>query len=167
MLAQKDINAICAHTNLDLSPKGVNICMANALGLKDVTLDSEGIAVGNIDGKALSSRQLAQLVKEKLHCTGVRFTDIKNKIKRVAVGGGACGEYIYLARELGAEAFVTGEIKHNYILESHSINLTVIDAGHYRTEDVVVDFLVKELSAKFKDTEFIKSKVFTDYIDYI
>ena len=76
-------------------------------------------------------------------------------------------QYIYLARELGAEAFVTGEIKHNYILESHSINLTVVDAGHYRTEDVVVDFLVKELSAKFKDTEFIKSKVFTDYIDYI
>ena len=167
MLAQRNLTAICAHTNLDLSTQGVNICMAEALGLKNVFLHSEGIAVGDISGNALSSEQFAQLVKERLHCNGVRFTDINNKISRAAVGGGACGEYIYLAKELGADAFVTGEIKHNYILESHDISLTIVDAGHYKTEDVVTDYLVDILGEKFPNVEFIKSKAFTDYINYL
>ena len=143
MLAQRNLNAISAHTNLDLSPEGVNICLAKALGLENIYLHNEGIAVGDVkDNIAYTSEQLAKAVKENLNCTGVRYTNIKNKITRVAVGGGACGEYIYLAKELGADAFVTGEIKHNYILESHDIDLTVVDAGHYRTEDVVIDYLV-------------------------
>lgn len=167
MLAQRNMNVICAHTNLDLSQQGVNICLANALGLENVYLHSEGIAVGDVTADtAYTSEQLAKLVKENLNCTGVRYTNIKNKITRVAVGGGACGEYIYLAKELGANAFVTGEIKHNYILESHDINLTVVDAGHYRTEDVVIDYLVDKLSKEFPHIAFEKSKAFTDYISY-
>lgn len=168
MLAQRNLSAICAHTNLDLSPEGVNICLAKALGLENIYLHSDGIAVGDIkDNTSYTSEQFANKVKESLNCTGVRYTNIKNKITRVAVGGGACGEYIYLAKELGANAFVTGEIKHNYILEANDIDLTVVDAGHYRTEDVVIDYLIDKLSEKFPLVNFIKSKAFTDYINYI
>lgn len=168
MLAQRNINAICAHTNLDVSPKGVNLCFAKALGLENIYHHSEGIAVGDLKaGASYTSKQLAMHVKESLNCNGVRYTDIKNKITRVAVGGGAGGEYIYLAKELGANAYVTGEIKHNYILESHDIDLTVVDAGHYKTEDVVIDYLVTELSKVFPQVNFVKSKAFTDYINYI
>ncbi len=168
MLAQRSINAICAHTNLDLSPKGVNICLANALGLKNIYLHNEGIAVGDVKaGASYNSKQFAELVKDNLNCNGVRYTSTNNKITKVAVGGGACGEYIYLAKELGANAFVTGEIKHNYILESHDLDLTVVDAGHYKTEDVVIDYLVTELSNNFSQVTFVKSKSFSDHINYI
>ena len=35
LLAQKGISAVCMHTNLDLGEKfGVNICLADALGVK-------------------------------------------------------------------------------------------------------------------------------------
>lgn len=167
MLAQRNINAICAHTNLDVSPQGVNLCLAKALGLENIYVHSEGVAVGDVKADtAYTSEQLAKLVKESLNCNGVRYTNIKNKITRVAVGGGAGGEYIYLAKELGANAYVTGEIKHNYILESHDINITVVDAGHYRTEDVVIDYLVNRLSEQFPKVSFTKSKAFTDYIAY-
>lgn len=168
MLAQRNINAICAHTNLDVSPQGVNLCLAKALGLENIFVHSEGVAVGDVKADtAYSSEQLAGLVKESLNCNGVRYTDIKNKITRVAVGGGAGGEYIYLAKELGANAYVTGEIKHNYILESHDIGITVVDAGHYKTEDVVIDYLVDRLSKQFPQVSFTKSKAFTDYIAYV
>ncbi|MEE1056517.1 MAG: Nif3-like dinuclear metal center hexameric protein [Acutalibacteraceae bacterium] len=168
-IAQLNLSAICAHTNLDLSSEGVNVCLANTLELENILLTDEGIVIGELPANSnkLTSKQFAELVKNKLDCNGVRYTDIKNSISRVAVGGGACGEYIYLAKNLGADAFVTGEIKHNYILESHDINLTVVDAGHYKTEDVVIDFLVEKLSKKFPDIVFIKSKKFTDYISYI
>lgn len=168
MLAQRGMTAISAHTNLDLSGEGVNICLAKALGLENIFLHIEGIAVGDLKIETpFTSKQFAQYTKQNLNCNGVRYTDIKNKITRVAVGGGACGEYIYLAKELGADAFVTGEIKHNYILESHNLNLTIVDAGHYKTEDVVIDFLTKKLSDKFPDVKFLKSKTFTDYINYV
>ncbi|MEE1154000.1 MAG: Nif3-like dinuclear metal center hexameric protein, partial [Acutalibacteraceae bacterium] len=64
-------------------------------------------------------------------------------------------------------AFVTGEIKHNYILEAYDIDLTVVDAGHYKTEDVVIDYLVKQLSAEFPNVIFTKSCVFTDHINFV
>jgi len=39
MLAQKGISAVCMHTNLDLGEKfGVNICLADALGVKNPVL---------------------------------------------------------------------------------------------------------------------------------
>lgn len=169
MLARLNLSAICAHTNLDLSSEGVNICLAKALELEDITLTDDGIAVGNLpaDNNKLNSKQFAEFTKARLSCKGIRYTDIKNSISRVAVGGGACGEYIYLAKELGANAFVTGEIKHNYILESHNLDLTIVDAGHYKTEDIVIDFLVQKLSEKFPNITFLKSKKFTDYINYI
>lgn len=169
MLARLNLSAICAHTNLDLSPEGVNICLAHTLGLENITLTDEGIAVGDLsaNNNKLNSKQFAEFVKNKLNCNGVRYTNIKNSINRVSVGGGACGEYIYLAKSLGADAFLTGEIKHNHILESHNINLTVVDAGHYKTEDVVIDFLVQKLSEKFPNIVFLKSQKFTDYISYI
>lgn len=168
MLAQRGITALCAHTNLDLSPQGVNICLAKALGLTNIYLHSEGIAVGDLPLESpISPKQFASLTKEKLGCNGVRYTESNNKISKVAVGGGACGEFIYLAKELGADAFVTGEIKHNYILEAYDIDLTVVDAGHYKTEDVVIDYLVKQLSAEFPNVTFTKSCVFTDHINFV
>ena len=38
-LAEKNISAVCMHTNLDLSENfGVNLCLANAVGLKNTRL---------------------------------------------------------------------------------------------------------------------------------
>ena len=36
LLAQNGLAAICAHTNLDLAPGGVNTCLAQRLGLSDI-----------------------------------------------------------------------------------------------------------------------------------
>ena len=167
MLAQCGINAISAHTNLDLSNPGVNTCFAEAMCLEEFTL-TDGMALGNLsEENPLTPKQLAEYTKEKLHCEGVRYTDSSNKIKRVALAGGACGSYIYRAKELGADAFVTGEIKHNVILEANDMGLTIIEAGHYKTEDFVTDLLVEKLSRQFEKIEFKKSKTFSDCIKYI
>ena len=171
ILANKNLNVISAHTNLDLSPEGVNFHLAKRLGLENITVTKDGIAVGDIENPrcwgTFTSRHFAEFVKEHLNCKGVRYTDIQNDIKKVAVGGGACGEYIYLAKELGTDAFVTGEIKHNFIVESHALQLTVVDAGHYKTEDVVINPLKEKLQKTFDEVTFVKSQTFTDYIDYI
>lgn len=167
MLAQRSIAAICAHTNLDLSEKGVNTELAKALELQNIHLiDGEALALGELP-HTMNDKEFAQLVKNNLHCTGLRYTATKNNIKRVAVSSGAGGDNINLALSLKADVLVTGEIKHNYILDAVNNNLMIVDAGHYRTEDVIINPLINMLSGKFKDVEFIKSSVFTDTVEYL
>ena len=51
-LAEKNISAVCMHTNLDLSESfGVNLCLANAVGLKNTRLCKSGecLFMGELD----------------------------------------------------------------------------------------------------------------------
>ncbi len=122
--------------------------------------------VGRLD-KAMNSKEFAYYVKDKLKCEGVRYTEQNEKINKVAVCSGAGGDLVKDAFKCGAEAFVTGEIKHNQILEANDFNITVVDAGHFKTEDVVIERLVKMLSKKFSNVKFSKSLCFNDKIKYI
>lgn len=167
MLAQKSITAICAHTNLDLSEKGVNTELARALNLQNIRLiENEALAIGNLN-HTMNAEEFARLVKDNLNCAGLRYTTAKNNIKRVAVSSGAGGDNIYLALSLKADALVTGEIKHNFILDAVNNGLMIVDAGHYRTEDVVIEPLIKLLSEEFKEISFYKSLSFTDTVKYL
>ena len=53
-----------------------------------------------------------------------------------------------------ADAFVTGEIKHSQILKANENSLMIVDAGHYKTENVVIEPLKTELEKHFKDINF-------------
>ncbi|HHZ05372.1 MAG TPA: Nif3-like dinuclear metal center hexameric protein [Clostridiales bacterium] len=167
LLAQKGINVISAHTNLDLSEKGVNTCLAKALQLNSIKLtDNEAMATGTLS-IPMSAATFASYVKDKLHCTGVRYTVLDKAIYTVAVSSGAGGDNIYLAKAMGADVLVTGEIKHNYIIESIDEDIAIVDAGHYRTEDVVIKPLCDILNTAFADVTFLPSTAFTDKIKYI
>lgn len=175
VLAKNDISVICAHTNLDMAPFGVNSCLAEALSLRNLTALSsyeskigprpEGL-VGALDN-ACTCHEFAALVKDRLGCAGLRYIPANRNIRRVGVCSGAGGSLIGSAISLGVDAFVTGEIKHHEILMALQHGICVVDAGHFRTEDVVILPLAKKLSENFCDVEFIKSKVCMDPMKYL
>ena len=115
----------------------------------------------------ISSRELAQIVKESLGCSGLKYTQIDKKINKIAVCSGAGGDYLDFAIEKGADAFITGEIKHHMILKANDSGIMLVDAGHFKTEDIVFDNLIKLLSKKFQTVQFYKTKLFTDNIKYL
>ena len=80
---------------------------------------------------------------------------------------GSGGDFVKEAYFKGADAFVTGEIKHSQILEANELKLAVVDAGHYKTENVIISPLAEKLKEHFRDISFFESSVFTDNIDYI
>ncbi len=165
-LIKNNISALCLHTNLDLTQDtGVNICLANALGIENYHFIENTFAlIGNIT--EMNIKDFVKLVKEKLDCTGLRFTDIKKTVKTVCVSSGAGGEFAVTAAANGADVFVTGEIKHHEILLANSLNLSIIDTGHFKSEDVVIMPLLKKLAKKFPNILFEKSQTFTDRIIY-
>lgn len=174
-LAKNDISVICAHTNLDMAPFGVNSCLAEALSLRNLTaLDNyeskigprpAGL-VGTLDN-ACTCHEFASLVKDRLGCAGLRYIPADYSIRRVAVCSGAGGSLIRAAIHSGVDAFVTGEIKHHEILMGLQHGICVIEAGHFKTEDVAILPLTKKLSENFGDVEFIKSKVCVDPMKYL
>lgn len=168
LLASSGISALCLHTNLDLAKDGgVNYCLAAALGLTNITvIDNMPIATGELTSP-LTSRQFAQLVKTNLHCGGVRFTDGGATITKVAVSSGGGGESIFACKDLGVQGFVTGEIKHHEVLYANSEHITIVDAGHYKSENVVMQPLLLRLQTAFPEIIFYQTKVFTDRIHYV
>lgn len=166
-LAQKNISAVCMHTNLDLSESfGVNICLANAVELKNIKPCKSGecMFIGDI---STDIESFAKKVKENLDCNGLRYTDVKKKINKVVVSSGAGGSNVPFAFAEGADVLLTGEIKHHEILLANELGMSIIDAGHFKTEDIVISSLCRKLSERFSNISFTKSKVCNDKIKYI
>lgn len=167
-LIECGLSAICMHTNLDAARGGVNDALAAAAGLERVTLleGGEGIArVGWLPEREALPAFLGR-VKKSLRPGGLRYVDGGRPIEKVAVGGGACGEYLYGAAAAGCDAFITADVKYHQFLDAAALGLTLVDAGHFPTEDVVCPVLVRYLSERFPELEIQKSSSHREVIQY-
>ncbi len=156
-LIKSGISVISAHTNLDITDGGVNDCLAKALKLRNVEKivceDGFSFRKGVLD-KEYTPDEFALYVKEALNFSP-RFTIGKTKIKTVAVCGGSGGDMLYDAVNANADALVTADVKHNIFIEAANMDFTLIDCGHFNTEDVVIEPLKSILSKKFPDITFV------------
>jgi len=151
-LAAGGIAVIAAHTNLDRAAGGVNDCLCDALGLSDVAPVADGLGRVGILPAPLSPEAFAKRVGSALH-TAVRLHPGAGEVRRVAAVCGSGGDLLAAVRaEASPDAFVTGEIKHHEWLCAE--DTTVIEAGHFATEQVVVRPLTAWLSARLPEIEF-------------
>lgn len=163
LLAKHGITAICAHTNLDMAPGGVNSCLAERLELCNVRAlieyEASGLpeALMGETARPYSPREFAEFVKSALCCDGLRYIDGGREITRVGLCSGGGADLVYSAEQAGCQAFVTGESKHNILLDAENMGVTLVDAGHFYTEDVVILPLLNRLSRQFPGIRFIKS----------
>lgn len=164
LLASCGIAAICAHTNLDMAPGGVNACLAERLQLAQVAMLQEYEHSGLPEAlcgslvRPYSPREFAQFVKTALHCDGLRYTDGGQAITKVGLCSGGGADLVYAAAEAGCQAFVTGESKHNILLDAEAMGVTLVDAGHFYTEDIVILPLLNRLALQFPELRFLKSQ---------
>lgn len=167
LLARNGISAICAHTSLDIAKGGVNDALADILGFENaVPLSESGetemIRVCEIDETDADS--LAKLVCKKLS-TGIITADSGKAIKKVALCGGAGGDFIHNVAEAGCDAYITGEAKHHEFLAAAELGLTLIAAGHFETENPVVAVLAEKLKENFEcEVEIIPQQSPVKYI---
>lgn len=166
MLASKGVTAICAHTNLDISPVGTCAQLAKKLDLAAIEMvENEPIALGILKHE-MSAKNFAKHIKEKLGCKGLRYTDAGRSIKRVGICTGAGGDMFYKVADK-IDAFVTGEIKHHEILDASAMKIAIVDIGHYRSEFIVCAPLASILSSRFHDVDFVVSKEDAELTEYI
>lgn len=82
------------------------------------------------------------------------FGDPAKPIERVAVCGGAADDEWRAALAEGADAFVTGEVKHHNAIEASEHGLAILAAGHYATEHPGALALGEALRALVPDVEW-------------
>ncbi len=147
-LAKHGIAVMSFHTRLDALEGGVNDTLAGLLGLREIEVigDERIMRIGELDSET-DAEKFAKLVKSRLsHGEGEREAHVAlcpagRKVKKVAVLGGSGGDDIALAAEMGADTFVTGELKHHGRLSARDFNMNLICAGHFFTEYPVCFFL--------------------------
>ena len=167
-LVSRDLSAICMHTNLDAAQGGVNDALAAALDLRQVELleEEEGIVRMGLLPAPEPLPAFLSRVRAALSPNGIRYVDGGRAVCRVAVGGGACGGSFRRAAERGCDAFVTADVKYDQFLDSRAMGLSLIDAGHFPTEDVICPVVAAYLRERFPDLKVAKSAVHREAVQY-
>lgn len=162
-LIKNNISVISMHTNLDISINGVNDTLSQILSPKtcEKVIASDGFSLNKCEISTISADHLAKLLKEKLGGS-IKYTLPNKQIESVLLCSGSGGSYINFAKLLNCDALITADVKHNQFLDSLHYDIALFDAGHFNTENIMIEPLKKLLINEFPTTEFI-----CDHTNYI
>ncbi len=105
--------------------------------------------------KTMSLEQFAGLVKQQLQLPAIKLVgDLQQQISRVAVCGGSGMSLLSAALRQGADCLVTADIKFHEAQRARAEGITLIDAGHFATEQIMVAELSQRLREKFSTKQF-------------
>lgn len=166
-LASHGISAVNAHTNLDCCPGGVNDVLAKTLGLTNISVvdpmgtDADGNPYGLLRAGEVDEMPLEAFLTRVKECLGtpvLRYVNCGKPVRKVAVGGGSCGDSYPEALAAGCDTLVTADVKYNHFWDSQELGLNIIDAGHFYTENPVCAVLARKLREAFPDAEVVLSR---------
>ena len=158
VLLRNGIGLFAAHTNLDAAQGGVNETLALLLNLEGTIPIDEGVGrVGNLK-EATTLSGFARHV-ETLLSTRVSFVGRADaSVRRVAVLGGSGSSAILPAVAEGADVLLTGELKHSDAIDAGTLGLNLVVAGHYETERIVLEPLIRRLQNECFDVKYNLSR---------
>ena len=149
-LVRNHMSLIACHTNFDKAQGGVNDILAEKLGLTNVA-PVEGDEEGYLRMGTMACETLADFAKQVRATLGdaVRvYGSPDAEIRKVAVCGGAGGEFAVLAKAAGADAYVTGEMRYHDSLDLAQAGFATLHCGHDATEKIAVETLARIVREK-------------------
>ena len=181
-LIKHNIALYSAHTNADGSATGTSATLAKAIGLTEVhNFDALGNAgasasgrVGSLGGLTLGdiAARLAAVLPQT--ASGVRVSgDFEQRISTVALAAGAGDSFADAAYKLGAELFISSDLRHHVVLElierakAEGRAFAVIDISHWAAEWLWLETAATELAAANPQTEFAVCDLRTDVWDFV
>ena len=155
-LIKNGISVISMHTNLDIGNGGVNDCLCEKLGLGNITpyTSEDGYLLKYGSIPPITAEDFAKKIKSLLGGS-VKYVNGGKKIEKVLVCSGSGGEFIGDAIKGGFDALITADVKHHFFLEAFDNSVSLFDAGHFNTEDIVIEPLKRLLEDNFSDTVFV------------
>ncbi len=120
--------------------------------------------------KPMKLSEYAEVVKRNLNIPALRYVgDQDQVIKKVAVLGGSGKGYIDVARNAGADLYITGDLTFHEAQDAEEAGLCLIDPGHHVEEvmkEGVKDYFLANLDALPEKIEVEISSLSTDPFRY-
>lgn len=160
-----DIAVIGCHTNLDQTVGGVSDVLASSLGIQDCkplvpaennSQPGDNIGFGRIGQLAdpLNGEAFIGYLCDFFKLPALRVAgQLPEEISTVAVCGGSGSDLAEAAFAGGAQVYITGEVKHSTARWAEAAGFCIIDAGHFATENPVVESLVEVLLSAFAERD--------------
>lgn len=114
----------------------------------------------------LDSQSFLQHLKESMELNTIKYTPLSdNKIKRVAICGGAGSFLLGAAKGAQADAFVTSDFKYHEFFDAEG-EIMIADIGHYESEVFTKELLGAFIREKFANIATYLSEVNTNPVKY-
>jgi dinuclear metal center YbgI/SA1388 family protein len=171
---KNDIVVYSAHTNLDNAPGGVNYKIAEKIGLHAVSIlepkEGEAEAGSGVVGELKEPETETDFLKriKKIFEVGcVKHNHLNGRlIRKVALCGGAGAFLLPNAVAVGADVFITGEVRyHDYF--DYEDRILIAEIGHYESEQYTKEIFYSIIRELCPALEVEMTRVNTNPIKYL
>ena len=180
MAIKHDITIYSAHTNMDSAWQGVSFRMADKIGMTNVRFlddnrvepygehESTSAGCGVIgDIEPMAAREVMKRVKAAFEVGAVRYSgDAERIVSRVALCGGAGGFLLDKAVAMGAQMYVTADMRYHDFLDNAQ-RIVVADIGHYESEHFTKEIFLEIIQKKNPTFAVDFAKKETNQVNYL
>ncbi|MBR3018439.1 MAG: Nif3-like dinuclear metal center hexameric protein [Clostridia bacterium] len=152
-MARHHLSLIAAHTNLDQTEYSGSAACAKLLKLQNLRKETNYLFLGDLE-KPMKAGELEKKISEVLAFPVRCYGDGNALISTLTIAGGADDGDWAAAKALGAQALLTGEVRHHNALAASMSDFVLFDGGHYGTEAPLVPFLTEYLQNRLNDVQY-------------
>lgn len=155
LLMEAGISLLSLHTRFDGAVGGLNAAFASDIGILPIQeggiLEDEAYigGFGKIPSKT-SPEEFAEFISAALN-SPVKLYSAGLDVQTVGYCCGSGKDLVMPCLEMGADAFVGGDIPYHVALSAVEEGMTVIDCGHHASEKKAVQIFAENLSALSSD----------------
>ena len=168
-LIKNDISLYSSHTNLDSVENGLNDTIVSILGFDNFKIleknkrdDKAGLGRIVSLNESIQLEDLISKIKKSLNINNLLVVKGKDKVNKIAIINGSGQDFIGKAVALGADCIITGDTTYHFASDYKEMEISILDVGHFASEQITFFNVMENLKEKFKDVEFITSTVEED-----
>jgi putative NIF3 family GTP cyclohydrolase 1 type 2 len=116
--------------------------------------------------EAIEGAGFLQMIRTTFDLKVIRHTALtQNRVKKVAICGGAGSFLIGKAVAAGADFYITSDVKYHEFFDAEG-KMVIADIGHFESEQFTSDLLMEVLQQKFPTFAVLKTGVDTNPVKY-
>lgn len=153
-LIKRNLALIATHTNIDQSDAySASVALAGKLGLHHIRKTGGYLFLGEF-AMPRRSEELRKELAALLDAPVRQYGDDGLAIQTLAIAGGAYSEGYADAKQAGAQALLTGEVRHHHAVEAVASGMVLYDGGHFATEALMLEPLALGLQNALSTVQY-------------
>ena len=160
-LIENQISYYAMHTNFDIM--GMAELSADYLQLSERKIlettyeegtEKEGLGRYGQLPETMTLEECAGFVKQQFQLPFVKvYGNPKTRVSRAAICTGSGKSLIKAVLKSQAEVYITGDMYYHSAIDAVAQGICVIDAGHYGTEYIFMEYMKEELQRRIPEAE--------------